>query len=569
MRANLVHPAPGSIVSTERSAYRRVAVECCLWVLLFAVLVVNLPAFLCMGLDPDVSQWDLCTRTVQRGGVLYRDAVENNLPGMLWLHGLIRLVLGWRSEVLRMVDLLIVIGVIWQLVQWLPASAGRAERLGLMAALLGFYLSTSEWVHCQRDIWMMLPALIALSLRRRQVPRLSDLQIGFRGVFGFALAEGCVWAAAFWIKPFVAVPAFLCWLLSVGLVWRAAGAVRKCLLDGAGLVAGGLVAGGAGCAWLVGSGAWPSFVEIVFVWNRQYVGYSLTGDGGCVSLEGLCDRLFPWILIHVAALAEALAQVYGVATGRSRSPAQGVSSGAGGQALLAGLYLGWLLQAVFLQHLFDYVQVPPILLGLVLVACRYVTTREVLIKRLALACLLIFILAGLPALGLHRLAVWSKCVGEGSNPALRDDLIVTPKGVRWSDLERVKRFLKDQGIKDGELSCSHMDMVPLYLDLDVRPATRFHFLHSPVRVFRRQRKSIYAELAASRQRFMVCDEAGYGIEPSALPAALRAAPVSGAPAAPGLAYHWRNRIVFRSGRYVVFRLSGAETRRWLEATYRL
>src|SRR6516225_382371 len=75
------------------------AVAWCLGLLLAAVLVVNTPAFLCMGLDPDVSQWDQCARTVQQGGVLYRDAVENNLPGMLWVHILVRSLLGWRSEV--------------------------------------------------------------------------------------------------------------------------------------------------------------------------------------------------------------------------------------------------------------------------------------------------------------------------------------------------------------------------------------------------------------------------------------------------------------------------------------
>ena len=143
--------------------------------------------------------------------------------------------------------------------------------------------------------------------------------------------------------------------------------------------------------------------------------------------------------------------------------------------------------------------------------------------------------------------------------------MLTPKGLRWTELERVQNFLRNQGLKDGELSCTHMDMVTLYTELDVKPATRFHFLHSPVRVFKAQREAIYAELAASRQRFIVCDALGYGIEPSALPAALF--PTSHS--APAASYPWLDRIAFRSGRYVVFRLSGAETASWLEATYKL
>src|SRR5262249_34043403 len=81
-------------------ASRPVSLVRLLWLLLVLILYINLPAFLCMGLDPDVSQWDLCARTVLEGGVLYQDAVENNLPGMLWLHVLIRSLLGWRPEVL-------------------------------------------------------------------------------------------------------------------------------------------------------------------------------------------------------------------------------------------------------------------------------------------------------------------------------------------------------------------------------------------------------------------------------------------------------------------------------------
>jgi hypothetical protein len=32
--------------------------------LLLTVFLINLPAFLCMGLDPDAMQWDLGARTV-------------------------------------------------------------------------------------------------------------------------------------------------------------------------------------------------------------------------------------------------------------------------------------------------------------------------------------------------------------------------------------------------------------------------------------------------------------------------------------------------------------------------
>src|SRR5262249_41979112 len=130
---------------------------------LAAVLAVNVPPFLCLALTSDVSQWDLCTRTVLRGGVLYRDALENNFPGMLWLHALVRSLLGWQSEVLRGADLLVIGAAIWLLARQLP-SGEPGPRLALAAGLFLFYFSTSEWCHCQRDPWLLLPALLALAL---------------------------------------------------------------------------------------------------------------------------------------------------------------------------------------------------------------------------------------------------------------------------------------------------------------------------------------------------------------------------------------------------------------------
>ena len=73
-------------------------------VALTAFLVAGLPLFVCMPLWADVTLYDLCARNLLRGGVLYRDILDTNLPGMVWLHALIRALFGWRSEVIRLVD---------------------------------------------------------------------------------------------------------------------------------------------------------------------------------------------------------------------------------------------------------------------------------------------------------------------------------------------------------------------------------------------------------------------------------------------------------------------------------
>src|SRR5258708_1378095 len=112
MSGALSLPSPSAIEAPARAAGRGRLAERFLASLFLTALLVNVPAFLCMGLDADANQWDLCARAVMQGDVLYRDALENNLPGMLWLHVAVRALLGWSSGVLRLVDLAIVLALI-------------------------------------------------------------------------------------------------------------------------------------------------------------------------------------------------------------------------------------------------------------------------------------------------------------------------------------------------------------------------------------------------------------------------------------------------------------------------
>src|SRR5947209_4566754 len=82
------------------------------WTTLALLLLLGLPLFICMPLGFDVTLHDLCARNLLQGGIHYRDTFETNLPGMDWLHAAVRTCLGWRSETLRVVDFLIIAGVI-------------------------------------------------------------------------------------------------------------------------------------------------------------------------------------------------------------------------------------------------------------------------------------------------------------------------------------------------------------------------------------------------------------------------------------------------------------------------
>jgi hypothetical protein len=526
---------------------------------LLAAVLVNVPPFLCLGLDSDATQWDLCARTVLHTGVLYRDAFENNLPGMLWLHAAVRSLFGWSTAALRAADLLLVAAAVWLLVRQLP-SADTAARVGLAAVLALFYFSTSEWCHCQRDTWMLPAALLALTLRQRQAHRITDPTVAGPAVLAWGFVEGVLWGAAFWVKPFVAVPALLCWLLSARHAPR-----RRLLPDGLGCLLGGLTAAAAGGAWLWASGAWPSFVDIVFVWNREYVAARVT-SGGWLPFFGFVFRLSPWVLVHLAAVPLALGQV--------RQALRSATETTVAPALLAAFYLGWLSQAVCLQHPFDYVHVPPVLLGLTVLARSCAAARPVLNGRLVWAFLAVCVLLGHGPLLRDRLPLWPRCVSEiagsdGVSAELRDRLRLFPK-VSWTDLRRVRDYLSARGVRDGEVTCFSMPTTPLYLDLDVRPSTRYFFLQNCVTLFRQRRELIKGEVAGSRQRFVVCDLLWYAM--NVTEEDLRAADEGKALALPA-PWHtpcpWSERIVFRSGRYVVLELPAEEMPGWLESVFGL
>jgi hypothetical protein len=521
----LAPPAPASTAAPHRLAWLLAG-------LLVLLLVVHVPAFLCMPPDADVTAWDLCARTVRDGGVFYRDALDNNMPGMLWVQLAIRSLVGWSSEALRAVDLGVLAAVVVLLLGWLPARCSAAARLGTAFVLAAFYLSTSEWCHCQRDPWMLLPALLALELRRRQTLTLTG-----RPSTAFLLrsfGEGLLWAGAFWIKPFVAVPALLCWLAAARLIVRQPGRVRLLVLDGLLLVLGGLAAGAAGTAWLWATGAWADFWDVMWVWNREYVLHDATEGEHWLMLAGFAIRLFPWLLVHFAALPLACRDLW--RGGRDGESLRGL--------LLSALYVGWLTQAVVLQHLFDYVHVPALLLALTVV-CRRAAASPGPAGRVLVALLALCVALRLPSLTVQRLGLWDR-LHEGSTAELRDRLGLLPR-THWADLNEVRAFLQSRHPQDGEVTCFDMRTLSLYQDLNLRPPTRHTMLQNELAIFHRQRGAIFADLAASRQRWFVCDAA-----------TVRWKPGRGPDGDPGAA------ILFRAGRYVVFALDARSTPAWIE-----
>jgi hypothetical protein len=377
-------------------------------------------------------------------------------------------------------------------------------------------------------------------------------------LWGWAIAEGVLWALGFWIKPFVAVPCLTCWLLSAWLVGQEERRWGRVFVDGSGVIAGGLVAGAVGICWMINSGTWPWFWEVMLVWNREYVAFDMTEGLGWMYFAGFIARFFPWVFIHAAAIPIAVRQIW-----RMRS---GESSGRVATALLSGFYLAWFFQAAVLQHLFDYIHAPAILLGLAVVMGECLAEGRLLARAGFAAFVLIGVCVNFPAVYGNRLSAWTQCLQEGSTPQLRDRLTLIPI-MNWSDLDKVRGFLAAEHVQDGELTCFSMRTSPLYLQLDLQPPTRHIFVQNALTVFVRQRGHIHELLANSRQRFVVFDLFGMRSpigereedDPDTRPLPAMWQPPS----------RWADKVVFRAGRYVVFAIDGPDMPAWLDECFHL
>ncbi|HTU91055.1 MAG TPA: hypothetical protein VMF69_13335 [Gemmataceae bacterium] len=522
---------------------------------LLLVLIVCLPIFLCMPLWVDATFYDVCARVILHGGVLYRDTFDTNLPGMAWLHLGIRSLFGWRSEVLRAADFVVVAGIICLLARW-DAALPRQGRIWTAAALLAYYFSTSEECQNQRDVWMLLPCLAALQLRRRQVLASPST----RGTLLLSGLEGLLWGAAVWIKPMTLVPALVCWLFSILLRYRAAFLWRPILLEGAGLLAGGFIVGSAGSLWLWYSGAWGPFWDILLNWDPEYTDSFMRWPNRWNNLRFWCVTNMPWCLVHMAALPLAAITAASIFRWRERPTSKRLA-----QNLLAVLYLSWIGQILLFQGWYCPHWTPPVLLGLAL-AATWMRMPAQPQWRVALRFhLLLFtalVLFKHPMLWSQRLATWRACVIQGSTNELRDLLALTPgQGVvggssDWEDLERIADFLRNQELREDEPICLHESTMPLYLELNKSPALRFLFYGQATRVYVAHRQQILAELSASRPRFVVSDLAMFGFMRSRLPNMDKAVPEPPPHFPKPLAelFPWSEPIVFRSGRYAVHRV---------------
>lgn len=490
------------------------------------LFAVRGPLFVAMPLGPDPVMYDLQARVVDQGGVLYRDILEPNLPGAVWIHRLVRHAAGWSSEALRAFDLMAFL-IAAGLIATFPRLIGTSSRpsresdalvTGLFTLLVvGGYTSLSEWCHCQRDVWtlpLMLGAIV-LRLRRLQPSVTSEFPLrrhSWQALSSFL--EGVLWGAAVWIKPHIALVAVS--VLVAGVIasrTMSAKSVAKDLLD---VVLGGMAVGALGVIWLVEQGAWPYLWSMLTEWNPQYLAASADrwSWGRFWSVQ---SRLAPWSLVPVLAVPLAVVSIASAIGTRIRTAFD--SSGAeppdidATPVVASAAYLASLAQAFFFQHLFEYVYVPSLALGALVVRLEVVphlaglTASPRRFGYAAAACVLLPI--GLRA---SQLRAWPRCVASGSTTDVRATLSVLPVP-DWKSLADIHDYLAAQEVGPGEVTAYHTHTIHLLPWLGVDPSTRFVFTETHLRLFPAQAPAIERALAESPQKFVVTSLLEAGVQP--------------------------------------------------------
>jgi len=518
------------------------------WFVLAGLVVAGLPLFLRMPLWIDVTLYDLAARAMLTGGMHYRDVFDTNPPGFVWALCLVRTVLGPSSEAVRAVDLAVVATVMILLLTWARAGGATAAGVAWAAAgTAGFYLFLSEFNHCQRDVWMMMPAVAAAKCRLWRVRRGRQRPVTDGWVFRTAALEGALWGLAAWIKPHIIVVAATLWA-ATQIRLAASGpagfgrALGRSAVDLAGSFAGGLLVGGAGLSWLVASGTWPYLYDVFTEWNSAYLSQILSQFGARRDVQ--LTYFPPWSLLFLAAVPLALLNLFDAhpwSAGPATRSVVGLLPGWAYHApvddeqrfdrgVLAALYLAWAGTALALQNDYHYVHVPETLLMLALFAAnRWLIVGLAVSLQIGVMTWLAMegsavprwndrpavvrcILWQYPDGDPNRFQWWPACFARAMSGEIRNGLAFqtdSHAGVNWKELEEVAEYLRAQGITAGDarVMCWHDSPHPLYLMMNLRPPIRYMHLSTAVgmgpEAYDRVRTEVVA--AAPGVRFVVSD----------------------------------------------------------------
>lgn len=259
------------------------------------------------------------TPMLQYGGLLiskfglvpYRDFLDNNMPGAYAFHALIVGLFGTGNLAFALVNLgflALLLVAAWYFV----ASIDRVAATGFVAWYALTYMATGPTVIMQRDFLTELPIATAMALIANGRPTAALLRAALCGLlFGMAAT----------IKPQLALGAPLVVIADILLTGRRG---RAAVASIAASLAGFVVPLTACAVWLIASGAWPWFLELV----TGYLPLYLQQNGDHVFLPPAEHRrylienglLFGWYwrLLIVALFSTAIALGLNRQDGRRR-----------------------------------------------------------------------------------------------------------------------------------------------------------------------------------------------------------------------------------------------------------
>lgn len=508
------------------------------------------PLFLRLPITNDAVLYDLESRWLEDGILPYRDIVEANFPGVLVIHSCTRQFFGSSGEALRIVDLLI-FSLILLVGFRLISLASRNFSVGAWFAVFGllFYLSQTEWCHCQRDTWLLLPALLGGLLRTNQVRRVQNSSNLM--TFAHSLAEGLVWGAGIWLKPHLVIVCVVVWVLSLFMLTG----VRRKLIDASGLLTGGLIAGAVGLGWLIQVGAFEAFVASLSEWNPGYLA-ARTDNWTQQRYVAMSFRLAPWPLLHLIALPISL---WSIGSFVSKSTARNEVSFL--RAGLSSIYIFWFLQAHLLQHLFDYVHVPLVILALLVLGAfateyRFLRTKSVIFTFALLAAF------ASPFFKSEQMQLWKPSLQGELTLAEKDQLARLTNPI-WEDLAEIESFLRKQDVQGEDVLMYNSDLVTLYWNLDLQSPTPYVYMFELQFYFPDRKELFLKSMQEGAQRFVVTDLAGCGLPSATAEEIGPQGPLAPPPAYAHYkltAYPWSEPVVFRSGRYMVHEVRAAAKR---------
>lgn len=515
--------------------------------ILLAWLGLAVPLFLRMPLTNDAELFDLHARMLASGKTLYQDILEPNLPGVIWIHSIVRTVAGQSSEAMRCFDLLVFGGLMTLSYRWLRQSG--ISRVGGTATVLSasvFYLSGSEWIHCQRDTWMLAVTLLAATLRCRSLSNRdtqSPLQAGL-----LSAAEGLIWGVGIWLKPYVVLVAIAVWLVTV----RHNSTLRLATFDSLGLFIGGLLAGLAGLGWMAGTGCLTAFLEQSREWNPHY----FTARSAQWTLDRFVPmtiRFLPWMLLHPLAALVSLDRIRQTVANSSSGKTD--SNASLRSTVLSAIYLAWCVHMFLLQHLFDYVHAPGVLLAILVTAdwlSRWSRRGAVQLCGYAFAVLAVFLC---PYLDTARISNWPLAFGGQLSEETRDQLACFENPNRV-DMERVTSYLKSREARDGDVLCFNSDIVSLYRRLGFMPPTKFIYVDQNAAYVPSASDTILQTLMQSGHKYVVTDMLTSGVV-AGFRDEVRDGEQSSPVHLPGTngVYPWNQPVVLRAGTYLVHEIT--------------